>query len=146
MTTTPPNAFLAGKVIKTSLSTIQGRPPPGAPRLKRLLLDQGELSHFWDGEEPIRYIAFVELRQGSIRGNHYHTLKREFLYVISGAVRLIVQDVQGRDRITLPVGTGELVEIGTRVAHAFQVVDAGQAVEFSEARFDGADVYPFPLE
>lgn len=140
-----PTHFLEGKVQKWSLPVIQGTPPAGSEGLKRLLLSQGELAQFYDGEPGIRYIAFAELRSACVRGNHYHNVKEEFVYIISGASLLVVEDIASRARDSVTLQTGDLVFIPTRIAHAFRPVQAGQAVEFSSARFDAADVQRFPL-
>jgi mannose-6-phosphate isomerase-like protein (cupin superfamily) len=143
MTHSELGSFLNGKVLKRSLTAIQGRPAPGAPRLKRLLLDQGELAHFWDGDTPIHYLAFVELRAGAFRGNHFHRVKRELFYVISGEALLSVEDIATRQRAEVPLRPGDLAEISVEIAHAFTTVAPGHAIEFSEAKFDAADVQPF---
>jgi uncharacterized cupin superfamily protein len=137
-------SFLAGKVIKRSLPVIQGHPPADAPRLKRLALPQGELAHFSDGEK-IDYIAFVELQPGATRGNHYHRLKEEVVYVIRGEMVLFVEDTQTRARASLTLQAGDLAVVPTGIAHAYQTTRSGDAVEFSRARFDAADVHRFPL-
>src|SRR5207244_7219783 len=69
------STFLSGKVLRRSLPVVQPASGSGAPSLKRLLLPQGELAQFYDGEEPIRYLAYIELRPGVVRGNHYHKVK-----------------------------------------------------------------------
>jgi uncharacterized cupin superfamily protein len=136
--------LLAGKVWKRSLPVIQGSPPADAPRLKRLALPQGELAHFSDGEK-IEYIAFVELRVGGTRGNHYHRKKEEGVYLIRGEMLLFVQDIQTQERASLTLRAGDLAVVSTGIAHAYQTTKPGDAVEFSKARFDAADVNPFPL-
>ena len=88
--------YLAGKVSKQSLPVLQAPAGGEAPRLKRLLLPQGELAQFYDADEPIRYMAWVEIRPGCARGNHYHKVKKEFLFVIQGELCLVVQDVRTR--------------------------------------------------
>src|SRR5579859_3526509 len=98
MTTTP---FLAGKVIKHSLMVIEGRPGSDAPALKRLNLPQGELAQVYDGDEGIRYLACMELRPGCIRGNHYHEVKAEVIYIIRGEILLVVEDIVTRERASL---------------------------------------------
>jgi len=138
-------AFLAGKVSKQSLPLLQAPPGAGAPVLKRLLLPQGELAQFYDAEEPIRYMAFVEIRPGCARGNHYHKFKRELLYVIQGELSLVVQDIEQGTRDLVPLRMGDVAAIGTGVAHAMRASAPGQVIEFSPARFDPADTYPFPL-
>jgi oxalate decarboxylase/phosphoglucose isomerase-like protein (cupin superfamily) len=116
-----------------------------APVLKRLLLPQGELAQFYDADEPIRYMAFVEVRPGRARGNHYHQFKKELLYVIQGELSLVVQDVADGTRDSVPLRMGDVAVIGTGVAHAVQASAPGQILEFSPVRFNPADSYRFPL-
>jgi quercetin dioxygenase-like cupin family protein len=113
------------------------------PLLKRLLLAQGELAQFYDSDEGIRYIAAVELREGAVRGNHYHDRKEEWLYVVAGEVALQLEDMASKTRATVPLRAGDLAVVHTRVAHAWQTIQAGFAVEFSPVRFDPADVHRF---
>jgi len=137
--------FLCGKVLKWSLPVVQGPPPTEAPNLKRLLLSQGELAQFHDAEEGIRYIAYAELMVDGVRGNHYHEVKEEYVYILNGEALLIVQDVDSKEREQMQLATGDLVFISTRIAHAFKPLKAGSAVEFSQARFNPADVQRFKL-
>jgi mannose-6-phosphate isomerase-like protein (cupin superfamily) len=141
----PQISILGGKVLKQSLPVFDGPPPVEAAPVKRLMLTQGELSQFWDDESPVHYIAFVELRDGCVRGNHFHQIKREFFYVISGEVLLVVEDVETRVRDAVALHTGDLATIGTGIAHAFQTVNAGKAIEFSKARFSHSDIHQWPL-
>ncbi len=137
--------FLEGKVFKVTLPIIPAPPDPQAPRLKRLALPQGELAQFYDGEEGIHYLAALELRAGIVRGNHYHRVKNEWLYVLNGEILLAVQDLGTQLRSTFPLGTGEVAFIPTDVAHAFRTVQPGQALEFSATRFDPEDTHRFHL-
>jgi mannose-6-phosphate isomerase-like protein (cupin superfamily) len=138
-------SYLAGKVLKQSLPVL---PPPlgaDAPALRRLLLPQGELAQFYDADKPIRYMAFLELRPGRLRGNHYHKLKEELLYIIQGELSLLVQDTLNGTRDSVPLRAGDLALIRCGVAHALLAAAPRQAIEFSPARFDPADSFPFPL-
>lgn len=138
--------FLGGKVRKLTLPVVHGRPPDKAPALKRLLLDQGELAQFYTGEEGMRYVAFVELRAGTKRGNHYHKIKREWIYVISGELSLVLEDIASGMRDGFTMIGGDLAIIPTHIAHALHVRQPGQAIEFSPAAFDAVDSYPYPLQ
>ncbi len=137
--------YLAGRVVKWSLPVISGRPAPDAPVLKRLMLAQGELAQFHDDEEGIHYMAVIEARAGCVRGNHYHKVKRERIYVLRGELRVVVEDIQTKARASVPLRTGDLVLIPTGIAHALQTVQPGEAIEFGQVRFDAADIYPYPL-
>ncbi len=135
--------YLAGKVSKWSLPIVED--PPGPYKLKRLMLPQGELANIYDSDEGIRFLTFLELRAGSVRGNHYHKVKEEFVYVTHGEVSLVVQDIDSKARDLVQLRTGDIALIHTRVAHALQTTQAGQALEFSKTRFDADDCYRFPL-
>ncbi len=137
--------FLDGRVLKRSLEPFTPPLPPDAPVLKRLNLAQGELAHFWNGEEPIRYIASLELRAGTERGNHYHVHKRECIYVISGKISVAVEDPASRRHDNFVLQGGDLAVIDTGIAHVYCIAIPGLAVEFSSAVFDPADVYAWKL-
>ncbi len=138
-------SFLGGAVRKWALPVIQGAPGPNAPRCKRLMLGQGELAHFYDGEEGIRYVAVLELRAGAVRGNHYHQFKDEWVYLSQGAMLLVCEDRQTRERHSLKLQTGDVAVIRKGIAHAYPTLEPGHAVECSPTRFDAADLYPYPL-
>ena len=59
--------WLDGKVTRQKLASLIPPVPPDAPRVKRLMLPQGELAQFHDGEEGMRYVASVELKPGTVR-------------------------------------------------------------------------------
>ena len=138
--------YLAGKVVKWSLPVISGRPGPDAPTLKRLLLPQGELAQVHDSDEGIRYMAVIETRIGCDRGNHYHKVKEERIYVLQGEVLVLAENVRTRERASVRLQTGSLLLIETGVAHLLRTVEPGQAIEFSNTRFDAADIFPFRLD
>ncbi len=133
--------FLGGKVVKRTLPVFT--PPFGAnvPVIKRLLLPQGELAQFFDGDPPMRYLAVIELRPGTIRGNHFHREKEEWVYVISGELLLTVQEVSSGTKDSFTLSVGELAILPAGIAHAMQPKQAGFAVEFSPVAFDPADTY-----
>ena len=112
---------------------------------KRLLLPQGELAQFYDGEDGMRYLAAIKLLSGTARGNHYHRQKQEWVYLIAGTILLVVEDVETKARETLTMVTGDLVYISPGVAHTLVVQKEGVAVEFSPVRFDPADTSRYAL-
>jgi mannose-6-phosphate isomerase-like protein (cupin superfamily) len=138
--------FLSGKVLKHSLPIVQLPSDPDVPLLKRLLLPQGELAQFYDGEDPIRYLACIELRAGAVRGNHYHKIKAEWIYLVQGEVTLVVESVESGARERLPLKAGDLAFVSPGIAHALRTLQAGVAIEFSQARFDAADIHPYPIK
>lgn len=137
--------ILSGKVTKQSLPTVQPPSGPETPVLKRLALPQGELAQFYDGKAGIRYIAFIELLAGNPRGNHYHKQKEEWIYLLRGALSLILEDVASKERSTTSLMAGDLVKISTGVAHTLKIIQPGAAIEFSTARFDPTDIHRYVL-
>ena len=137
--------FLSGRVLKRSLPVFHGPTSPDAPVQKRLVLPQGELAQFYDASDPIRYLAYIEIREGGVRGNHYHKAKVEWVYLIAGEVLLLLEDIGSRQRESVTLRAGELAIIQTGVAHALQTVKPGHAIEFAGTRFDPTDVFRHPL-
>jgi mannose-6-phosphate isomerase-like protein (cupin superfamily) len=138
-------SYLGGRVWKAALPVIAGPPGPGAPSLKRLQLPQGELAQVHDAEEGARYIAIIELRQGTTRGNHVHKVKREFIYIFSGECLLVVEDSASKARESVPLAVGDLVFVPPQIAHVVRVLKPGQALEYSPDRFDPRDTAPYPI-
>lgn len=138
-------SLLGRSVRKWSLPLFNGAPGPGVSGLKRLLLSQGELAQFYDGEEGMRYLAFVELVPKGVRGNHFHHHKEEWIYVISGSLSLVLEHVKSKERGSLELRAGDLVFIPTGIAHALRTIQPGQAIEFSPSRFDPGDIHAYPL-
>ena len=65
--------------------------------------------------------------------------------MLQGELLVLVEDVETKVRASVPLRTGELLLIQTGVAHLLQTVEPGQAIEFSKARFNPADSFPFSL-
>jgi len=145
MDATHNGAIFGGKVLKRSLPVFHGPPPAGTLGPKRLILPQGELANFYDADEGLRYGALIEMRVGSIRGNHVHRVKEELIYVISGRLELVVQQMPEGERVSLELVAGDLAFIATGIAHAIQPLESGLAMEFSKVRFDPTDVQKVAL-
>ncbi len=134
-------SYLGGKVRKMSLPQVSLPVPAGSPPLKRLMLAQGELAQFYDAEEGIRYLAWIELEPGQVRGNHYHRQKREYIYVLAGETDLLARSLNGQESATLRLRPGDLALVAPEVAHALRPAASGSAVEFSPERFDSQDIF-----
>jgi len=131
--------LLQGKVLIESVPLLAaGEFRPDLAR-KRLQLPQGDLAQIHNADEPIRYLATIELKPGSIRGNHVHRIKREFLYLATGRLRLVLQDCATGETASTDLGAGDLVVIPPGIAHALCPHEPGLAVEFSPAMLDPTD-------
>lgn len=141
----PTEEYLSGRVRKWTLPQVSPGPKADAFTLKRLVLAQGELAQIYDSEDGIRYLACIELIPGTVRGNHFHKKKLEWVYVLSGSTNLHVKETGANEVTVLQLSKGDLAFVATGVAHALQVTAVGEAIEFSPVRYDASDVYRHPV-
>lgn len=133
---------LDGAVCRLRLPVVSNAPPAEAHEPKRLALPAGELAQLTgDGAEAFRYLACLELRAGTVRGNHLHRQRHERFYLISGAATLHFLDPASGGRARLELLPGDLVQVAPGIAHALQVTESGRAVEFSPEAFDPTDTH-----
>lgn len=137
--------YLSGKVTHRSLPVVENASGPEAPEIKRLLLPQGELAQIHNAEEPIRYLAVIELRSGGTRGNHYHKAKQEHVYLIEGEVTVLLEDLATGAREDFQMRAGDLIHIPPGIAHALRTIHPGRAIEFAPARLDPGDTFRHPI-
>ncbi|MEN9676933.1 MAG: hypothetical protein RIS76_2829 [Verrucomicrobiota bacterium] len=138
-------SHLDGGVVLHRLPAIPVSAASGSPERKRLLLPAGELAQLTEDKTAFRYLACLELREGTERGNHLHRRKQEAFYLMSGVVTLFALDPQGEDRVELPLEAGDLVFIAPGIAHGLRVLQSGFAVEFSPEPFDPLDTERHPV-
>jgi hypothetical protein len=139
----PWKSYLDGRVKVLELPTV--KPPADPALLKRVTLPQGELVQFHNGQPAMQYLASVDLVMGTVRGNHYHRQKQEYVYVLRGALLLVVRALEGGDTQRIEIPEGGLFFMDTEVAHALVPAAPGVAVEFSPSAFDPADVHRVQL-
>jgi len=132
--------LLGGKVEVKTLGSMQPADPRPETRA-RILAPGGELAVLSEGSAPIRYLAYVELRAGTVRGNHFHKDRNERLYLLAGEAELFLQDMETGERGEVKLRPGDLASIPPNVAHAFLPGSNGHAVEFAAEAFEAADVY-----
>lgn len=135
--------FMGGRVTRWRSRVYEGRPPADAPVLKRISLPQGELGQIFDGDEAWRYLAWLEMRPGTVRGNHYHERKREYLYSIDCELRAVFVDRATGERETATLEPGDLLYVPPGLAHALETVKGGYAIEMTPERLDLADSFPY---
>jgi mannose-6-phosphate isomerase-like protein (cupin superfamily) len=135
-----PISLWNGKVRKISLPVFDNPAESAPTEPKRLRLGQGELAQIFTGSPGIHYLAALELRAGTLRGNHSHERKHEFVYVISGRMEIVCEETKAHHQERFICQAGDLVEIAPGIAHAFRVLESGTGLEFSPQEFDASDV------
>lgn len=134
----PHDSAFGGRATRTTLPAVE-LGAADVPLLKRLRLPQGELAQLHDADEGIHYLAWLELKAGTLRGNHYHLQKREYFYLIAGSVDLALEELATGERIEWRLEAGDLVFLAPGIVHAYRPHADGQAVEFSPQRFVAED-------
>jgi dTDP-4-dehydrorhamnose 3,5-epimerase-like enzyme len=112
-------------------------------REKRLLQERGELALIADGQ-PFKHLGYFSLRPGDghFRGSHYHKVKTEHFYVISGELDISLVDLDTNEKTTIRLRSGHRVEIGPMCAHRFRAVEHAQVIEYYDALYDPEDDHP----
>ena len=129
--------LLKGKVIVKRLKI-------KSPPLKNggiFISPSGEIAQIVNGE-TFDFLAYIEFKYSPEhpRGNHYHTKKEEFLYIIKGKLRAIYLNIDDGEREELVLETGDLVNVKPRCAHVYYPMEYTQTLEFSSSIFDPLDI------
>lgn len=116
----------------------------------RLSLPHGDTIFLNKKFDDLRHLSVLELPKGLLRGNHYHKLRTEYLYILKGNVWGYYWDPQNPgDARKILLTPGQIVTIPPGLAHAIEAVEGALAVEFSPNPFDITDYFgvdhPTPL-
>ena len=78
---------------------------------------RGAITNLFEGR--IEHIALITSKKGSIRGNHYHKLDHQYIYLLSGAFESHSCDVPNpKKKQVLQVKSGDIVDTPPLTAHA----------------------------
>jgi dTDP-4-dehydrorhamnose 3,5-epimerase-like enzyme len=109
---------------------------------KRWVEDKGEFAQITQAHgEVLRHLAFFELKKGFWRGSHYHALKDETFYVISGVMHGICIDMDSGEKAEYTIQKGDKMHIQPRCAHIFYGMEDALVVEYSPQNYDKGDAY-----
>ena len=113
-------------------------------RQKRLIQERGELALIEDGERFL-HLGYFSLRKGVgyYRGGHYHKMKVEHFYIISGKLRLQLADLDTGRRWETEVHEGQRVRIYPGCAHRFMADEHAQVIEYYDSVYDREDDLPY---
>lgn len=91
-------------------------------KLSPTLVDErGEITNVLN--RPIRHVAVITSRKGSIRGNHWHPEDEQYMYLISGRYRSVTKDLDTGEATEQIVESGSLVYCPPRVVHAYEFLE-----------------------
>lgn len=132
---------------KVSFRTLPVTVPPTAPGGGRIVTPAGELAQVFSGQD-FRFLAYLEFKANLSmpRGNHYHAVKTESLYVITGRLRAVYRDIETGETLTRTLSAGDLVTIKPGCAHTYFPEEYSQAIEVADTAYDPADTIPYAIE
>jgi len=104
---------------------------------KRIDDPRGEITQIMNDKDIIlRNVVYIELKDGVIRGNHYHTKKDEYLYIAKGKVKVVLLDRETQEKKEIILQDGDLIRILPQLTHTFKALEYTQIIEFSPNVFD----------
>lgn len=79
--------------------------------------ERGEIFNLFEGR--IEHIALITSKKGTVRGNHYHKLDHQYIYLLSGEFESHCCDVRNPSkRQVLLAKPGDIVDTPPHIAHA----------------------------
>lgn len=92
-------------------------------------------------KHPVDHVAVVNSRKGVFRGDHYHKLTTQHMYMASGSLRYYYRKVnEGNDKVkNVVVKQGEMVTTPPYEVHALEILEKNQFIVFSEGKRGGKD-------
>ena len=95
------------------------------------------------GSQSGSNVHLVSLEPGAVRGNHYHELQTEHVWIIGGRVRFVAVDTETEERMDTVLEGAEapLVTIPPGIAHAFMNVGGGTNHLLCLSRLESGEWY-----
>ncbi len=102
--------------------------------------DRGDISDIFY-KHPVDHVAIINSKKGVFRGDHYHKLTTQHMYMTRGSLRYYYRKVnEGNDRVkSVVVKQNEMVTTPPYEVHALEILEDNQFVVFSEGKRGGKD-------
>lgn len=80
-----------------------------------------------DVSNQMKHFFVSMTNKKAVRGQHYHTHKKEWFIVLIGTARIILEDIHTKERCekVLSADRPEMIEIPPNIAHAIENVSNG---------------------
>jgi quercetin dioxygenase-like cupin family protein len=88
-----------------------------------------------------------ERKKGSVVGNHYHKVLSEFFYVVSGSMKVVLYNINTKERAEFIAKKGDAFEVHRFEVHAMQFIEDSTFVTLLDHTFDSSnpDIYKYEL-
>lgn len=98
---------------------------------------RGEISDLVENEN-INAVTRITIRQGAVRGNHYHKETWQWNYVVSGKMKLVTQ-IPNEERQEVILSPGDLAVTGPYERHALVGVEDCEVLVFTKGPRGGKE-------
>lgn len=103
-------------------------------------------AHFIINNRPLCRVCALSLEAGAgTRGNHYHKLKTEGFYLLSGIMELKLKCLTTKQSATLVLEPGSRFFIPPKMAHSMRALQSLWFIEFTDYPYDKNDDHPYSL-
>jgi len=70
-------------------------------------------------EKPVKQIHIASIKPGCVRGNHYHSKRIEWFFIVAGKVELSLQDIKTKEKICFRLSSKKpkVVTIFPNISH-----------------------------
>lgn len=102
--------------------------------------DRGTISDIFY-KHQVDHVGVVTSRKGALRGDHFHKLTTQHMYMMKGSLRYYYRDVnESNDKIkSIVINQGELVTTPPNEVHALEILEDNIFIVFSEGIRGGQD-------
>src|SRR3989344_124098 len=92
-------------------------------------------------KHPVDHVAIINSKKGVFRGDHYHKLTIQHMYMTKGSLRYYYRKINdGNDKVkSVIVNQGEMVTTPPNEVHALEILQDNQFIVFSEGKRGGQD-------
>jgi len=75
-------------------------------------------------EKPVRQLHIASVKPGKVRGNHYHSKRVEWFFVVAGKAKLVLLDIKTKEQIYFKLSSKEpkVITIFPKIAHTIKNV------------------------
>ena len=75
-------------------------------------------------EKPVKQLYIASIKPGCVRGNHYHSKRMEWFFIVAGKAELSLQDIKSKEKIHFKLSSKEpkVITIFPNITHAVKNV------------------------
>lgn len=73
-------------------------------------------------EKPVKQIHIASIKPGCVRGEHYHSKRIEWFFIVAGLAKLSLEDIKTKEKISFKLSSREpkVITIFPKISHAVE--------------------------